>query len=173
MKGLTILIALVTFSAGIAQERTKLDQKQIIQKKQVPVQPVKKIDKTTNTPQLRPQKEMWGDYTVTSYNILSTKTPKAKVLQSLIGSLVKLKETNVTGTQIDPFSFEIHEIEQMASSDFIYRAFGRGIRAPEPDLPNSVKVHKTTHEECYGIIQINNDEVAIPYKGVLLFLKRK
>ena len=45
MKGLTILIALVTFSVGIAQERTKLDQKQIIQKKQVPVQPVKKIDR--------------------------------------------------------------------------------------------------------------------------------
>lgn len=173
MKRNILILTLLMVGFSFAQERTKVQPNQITEKQMIKAKPAEKIKKPLTQPSLRPYQEMWGDFTIVSYNILSTKTAKAKELQALIGSLVKLKATNVTGTQIDPFSFEIFEIEQMSSSDYIYRTFGRTIRAPEPNLPASVKVHKTTHEDCYGIIQIDNDNIAIPYKGVLLFLERK
>ena len=89
-----------------------------------------------------------------------------------MGSIIKVNETAITGTEIDPFHFEIFDIEKMKSSDYIFREFGRSIRAPEPNLPVVIKVHKTDFEACYGIVEISDTKIAIPYNGVLLFLKR-
>lgn len=115
---------------------------------------------------------LYGDYTITGYSILSTKTPSNDELNTLIGTLVKFQETSITGTVIDPISFEIYQIERQRRDDYIFRVFGREIKAPEPDLPESFMVHKTDNENCYGIVVLDNGEIAFPYKGVLLYLKR-
>ena len=172
MKSITILSALLLMCSSYAQERIKLEHEQLIQKKQVPVQPAKRVSGMVKVNLPEAPKQMWGEYIITSHSILSTQTAEKTTLNALKGSRVTLSETNFEGPHIQSFSFEIQEIEQMSSSDFIYRAFGRAIRAPEPNLPQAVSVHKTFQEKCYGIIQISNNKVAIPYQGVLLFLER-
>lgn len=117
--------------------------------------------------------DVFGDFEIVRYRVLSKDHPNKKELESLIGSLVKVSAEHLTGSEIDPVTYDLFEIEQMARGDFIYRAFGRSIRAPEPDLPSTLKVHKTDNQNCYGIIDLDKDQVAVPYKGVLLFLKRK
>src|SRR5688500_17696850 len=115
---------------------------------------------------------LYGDYTITGYDVLSIKTPSNEELNTLIGTIVKFQETSLTGTGIDPLTFEIYQVERQRRDDFIFRVFGREIKAPEPDLPESFMVHKTDNEFCYGIVEIGNGQIAIPYKGVLLYLKR-
>lgn len=117
--------------------------------------------------------DIFGDFYVDKYNILSTTTPSARELNELLGSLIKIQESHVTGDEIDPITFEMYEIEHMSSNDYIYRVFGRQIRAQEPDLPAQVKVHKTTNTDCYGIIDLGNGKAAIPYRGVLLFVSQR
>lgn len=116
---------------------------------------------------------IFGEYTIDSYAILSKKTPATEELNALIGTLVKVQAAAITGTVIDPMTFNIYEVEHQRRDDFIFRVFGREIKAPEPDLPESFNVHKTDNANCYGIVEINHNEIAIPYKGVLLFLKKK
>jgi hypothetical protein len=116
--------------------------------------------------------ELYGDYTVTGYSVLSTKTPSIEELNTLVGTVVKFQATSLTGTVIDPLTFEIYQVERQRRDDYIYRVFGREIKAPEPNLPESFMVHKTDNENCYGIVEIGNGEIAVPYKGVLLYLKR-
>lgn len=116
---------------------------------------------------------IFGSFEITKLSVLSKKTLPKKELSVLIGSLIKVSKTAITGSEIDPFNFEIYDVEKMNSSDYIFREFGRSIRAPEPNLPATIKVHKTDFEGCYGIVEISEDEIAIPYNGVLLFLKRK
>jgi hypothetical protein len=118
------------------------------------------------------QLDIFGEYQVTHYAVLSRKTPSIEELNLLVGSLVKVQATSITGTVIDPVSFQIFQVERLRRDDFIYRVFGREIKAPEPDLPNEFNVHKTDHENCYGIVEISATEIAIPYKGVLLYLKK-
>lgn len=116
---------------------------------------------------------VFGDYEVTGYSILSTETLAAEELQALLGTVVKVQENSITGVAIDPMSFDIYEIERLRRDDFIFRVFGRQVRGPEPDLPESFNVHKTDNENCYGIAVTGSGQIAIPYKGVLLYLRRK
>lgn len=132
----------------------------------------KKITTKARLTTLNPTNIIFGSYEVTKYSALSTKTLPSNELKALIGSIIKVQETAITGTEIDPFHFEIFDIEEMNSSDYIFREFGRSIRAPEPNLPSIIKVHKTDFEGCYGIVEISENEITIPYNGVLLFLKR-
>lgn len=115
---------------------------------------------------------VYGEFTISSYAILSLKTPSPEELNALVGSLVKINASAITGTSIEPILFSIYEIEQLQRDDYIYRVFGREIRAQEPDIPSSFKVHKTDNNLCYGIIETGDGRVAIPYKGVLLILSR-
>lgn len=119
------------------------------------------------------QCSIFGNYEITNYAILSKHTPSNEELTQLKGSLVKVDTSTITGTAIDPFTFEIYLVERLRRDDFIYRVFGREIKAPEPDLPESFIVHKTDHENLYGIIEIDTNHIALPYQGVLLFLTRK
>lgn len=133
-------------------------------------QPVTKADKIVVRSDI--QHDIFGEYLIESYAVLSRKTPGTEELNALIGTLVKVQTTSITGTVIDPMTFNIYQVERLRRDDFIYRVFGREIKAPEPDLPESFNVHKTDNENCYGIVEISATEIALPYKGVLLFLKK-
>lgn len=116
---------------------------------------------------------IFGDYTISGYSVLSLKKPSSDELNAMIGTAVNIQTGSITGTLIDSLSFTIFEIERLRRDDYIYRVFGREIRAQEPDLPESFNVHKTDNTNCYGIIEIGDGRLAIPYKGVLLYLTRK
>jgi len=116
---------------------------------------------------------IFGNYSISGYSVLSRKTPSSNELNSLIGTAVNIETESITGTLIDTLVFTIFEIERLRRDDFIYRVFGREIKAPEPDLPESFNVHKTNNSNCYGIVEIGDGRLAIPYKGVLLYLTRK
>lgn len=116
---------------------------------------------------------IFGNYQITNYAILSKHTPSKGELTEMVGTLVKVDSTTITGTAINPYTFNIYLVERLKRDDFIYRVFGREIKAPEPDLPDSFNVHKTDNENLYGIVEIDATKIAIPYNGVLLFLTRK
>jgi len=116
---------------------------------------------------------IFGNYSISGYSVLSRNTTSAEELNALIGSSVNIQTESITGTLIDSLVFTIFEIERLRRDDYIYRVFGREIKAPEPDLPESFNVHKTDNTNCYGIVEIGDGRLAIPYKGVLLYLTRK
>jgi len=165
---LTSLILLVAISTVNAQDSTRAITNP---PSRVLIQPVFRAEKVafnTNVPRI-----IYGDYQVSDYSILSLKTPNNLQLEALLGSTVKLDSTSISGSLIDSISFSIFEIERLRRDDYIYRVFGREIKAPEPDLPENFLVHKTDNALCYGIIEIGDGRLAIPYKGVLLYLTRK
>lgn len=163
MKNLFVILALLLAGTSFGQKR--------VPGKAIPV----KIDKMPN--RINPEESIvqtiiFGQYKISKYTKLAEKCPSSKDLSLLIGTLVKIQETALTGDEIDPLTFEIYEIEKMASADYIYREFGAALKSTTSDLPPQITVHKTSAEGCYGIVEINRNQLAIPYKGTLLFLER-
>lgn len=113
----------------------------------------------------------FGDYTVEQYYILKSKVPSGRELELIQGSLIKVQENLVSGQEIDPRTLSFTENVHMTRTDFISTVFGREIRAKEPEIPQDFIVHKTNNKDCFGIIQIDAETIAMPYKGVLLILK--
>jgi len=134
-------------------------------------QPLHKVEKIQYRSDVKI--DVFGEYVVDSFAVLSKKTPRIEELNALLGTTLKVLSTSITGTNIDPMTFSIFEVERLQRDDFIYRVFGSEIKAPEPNLPQAFNVHKTDHENCYGIVEIDQKHIAIPYKGVLLFLTKK
>ena len=114
-----------------------------------------------------------GDFLVAKYHILSLNTPGTKVLQSIGGSLIKVTSTSVTGARIEPRTFNLTNSQLMSRGEFVTEVFGRELRVREPDLPDSILVHLTDNPLFIGFVEIDKDNIAVPYKGVLLFLERK
>lgn len=112
------------------------------------------------------------EYTVTNFNVLKRNAPHSTELKALTGSIVKIGPGTFTGNEIDPFTFDFDGIENMTRSEFIETVFGREIRAPEPNLPDQIRVHKTNNSQLFGFVEIDENHLAVPYKGVLLFLER-
>jgi hypothetical protein len=112
-----------------------------------------------------------GDFKVSDYYVLSTETPSDNVVNSIVGSLVNIQSNLVSGSVIETDSIQIYESELLGRSDFIYRNFGREIRAQEPGIPESLIVFKTGNLRCYGIAQLPGGKVALPYRGLLLILE--
>lgn len=115
---------------------------------------------------------VFGDYTITDYSILSQKSLSEEELNSLRGTTVKVQNTSIAGSGIDPLTFEIYQVEVQKKDDFIYRVFGSDLKKSETNLPETFTVHKTDNENCYGIVDLGGGRIVIPYKGVLLYLTR-
>ncbi len=113
-----------------------------------------------------------GDFKVTKYYVLKLKTPSQKELEQIVGSTVKITTSSLAGSELDLVSFSLTSSELMMRSDYVTEMFGRELRVKEPDLPVSFLVHRTNNELCGGIAEIDSKHIAIPYKGVLLFLER-
>ncbi|MBK7128791.1 MAG: hypothetical protein IPM74_02270 [Crocinitomicaceae bacterium] len=167
MKTYFMLATLFLFSSVIAQQADTV----VVRK----TSPVKKVDVKVDQ---APQKidfisDISGTYTISGYAVLSLNTLPKEELNALIGTDVIISNTSITGSSIDPFTFEIYQIEKIFRDDYIFRVFGREIKAPEPDMPSQFYVHKTDNENLYGIAETGEGELAIPYHGVLLYLVKK
>lgn len=167
MKTYFILAGLFFCSIAISQQADTI----VIRK----TSPVKKVDAKVDQ---APQKidfisDIQGTYSISGYAVLSLNTLPKEELNALIGTDVMISNTSITGTAIDPFTFEIYQVEKIFRDDFIFRVFGREIKAPEPDMPSQFYVHKTDHENLYGIAETGEGELAMPYHGVLLYLVKK
>lgn len=114
-----------------------------------------------------------GDFVIDSYQVLTKQAPKKRDLEQLKGTLVRLKDTDITGDLIDPISIEDLGIERMTKEDYLFRAFGDQLLDNAEQLPSSIRVRKTGRPDCYGVVVISKFELALPYKGTLLFLKIK
>lgn len=165
MKTIITFAALAFAFTGFGQQHY-----QTVSHKQVDFKPADRLEKIEplESTTLRP---IFGDYTIEKYYILSTDTPSKGDLGKLEGSTVRVSKSEFSGEAIESDSIDIYEMEKMTRGDYIYRNFGRGIRAPEPDIPNSLNVYKTGNLDCYGIALLQNGQIALPYKGVLLILK--
>lgn len=133
-------------------------------------QPVHKVEKIEYRSDIKI--DIFGEYTVDHYEILSKKTPNIEELNAMVGTIIKVQTTSITGTTIDPMTFNIYEVERLQRDDFIFRVFGSGQNSDSLNLPQSFNVHKTDNENCYGIVEIDAKHIAIQYKGVLLFLTK-
>ncbi len=134
----------------------------------LPIYKAEKISHNTAT-----RIDLFGEYTVESYVAISKKTPNTEELDALSGTIVKVQTSTITGAYIDPITFQIYEVERLQKDDFIFRVFGSGLNSDSLNLPMTFNVHKTDNENCYGIVEIDASHIAIPYKGVLLFLTKK
>jgi hypothetical protein len=168
-----LLISFILIGLSLATSAQTIDTTNIRVVKPVknigqPVQKVEKIQYRTDV-----KIDIFGEYVVDSFAVLSRKTPSIEELNALLGTTLKVLSSSITGTNIDPMTYSIFQVERLQRDDFIYRVFGREIKAPEPNLPQSFNVHKTDNENCYGIVEIDHMHIALPYKGVLLFLTKK
>jgi len=168
MKTIVTLITAVILGNSFAQDIKPFKNRNPKFEQKTNVRVEKRAVKKVSEPE-----DIFGNYQIIEYTVYGTKTPSKKHLNQLMGTLVKVQKTSVTGNEIDPITYEMYEIEEMTNIDFIYRVFGRNIHEAETDLPPSLFVHKTSHDDCYGIVDMGNGEIAVPYKGVLLFLKVK
>lgn len=161
---LTLLIACST-QISLAQKTDSLKNK---------LQPVRKVGDKENISLREGRKyDVYGDFTVKSYQLIGTKTQNKKSYELMLGSLIKIKSTNLTGELIDPMTYETYETETMSKEDYLYRQFGAEAIHSAVDLPSHVQVYKIDAENCYGIINLGADGVAFAYKGALIFLERK
>ncbi len=164
----TLLIG-ITMSA--AAQTLDTNNVRIVKPTKQFAQPIQKVEKIEYRSDIK--LDIFGAYVVDSFAVLSKKTPRIEELNALMGTRLQVLATSITGANIDPMTFSIFEVERLRRDDFIYRVFGREIKAPEPNLPQAFNVHKTDNKNCYGIVEIDASHIAIPYKGVLLFLTKK
>ncbi len=177
MKNIITLSLIIIGSSVIAQKEIReehsevlkpvaLEKRQVAIKKEAPFK-----SKLITEKKIISTHPKFGDYSVEKYYILKSKVPSSRELELIQGSLVKVQENLVSGQEIDPRTLSFTENVHMTRTDFISTVFGREIRAKEPEIPQDFIVHKTSNEDCFGIIQVDAETIAMPYKGVLLILK--
>jgi len=171
MKSLFYIFFLLIGISSVHAQTTDTTKTTRPQSTRVIQQPVMKADRVTASSDVR--FVIFGNYTITGYSILSLKSPSTQQLDAMIGSDAQVNEKSISGTLIDSISFSIFEVERLQKDDYVFRVFGREVKVTEQDLPSSFSVHKTDNTNCYGIAEIGNGKLAIPYKGVLLYLTRK
>ncbi len=168
MKALTTITILFAASIVYGQEVKQIEQKS------TDLKPVQKVEKQRAEAKLLAtlKTSIFGSFVITHYSVLGLETPSSKEIEQIVGSSVTVSPTKIAGVYVSHDVFDIFEVADMSSGDYIYQMFGRVIRAPEPNLPHELTVHKTDNADCYGIIDLPGDKLAIPYKGLLLFLER-
>lgn len=168
---LLISFILVGLSVTAAAQTLDTNNVRIVKPAKQIAQPVQKVEKLEYRKDIKI--DVFGEYVVEGYTILSKKTPNPEELNALIGTIIKVQATSLTGTNIDPMTFNIYEVQRLQQDDFIFRVFGSDLKTDSLNLPQAFNVHKTDNENCYGIVEIDANHLAIPYKGVLLFLTKK
>ena len=165
MKTITYIVFILIASISLGQDKT-IRLKNEYEKKQV-------SDKKVEVSFLKESKMIYGDFTVESFETMSQKSLNKRDLEKLIGTLIRIKETDITGDEIDPITIENLGIERMTREDYIFRVFGDNHECKECSLPPVIQVYKTGRTDCYGIVILGSGKVAMPYKGSMLYLDLK
>lgn len=112
-----------------------------------------------------------GKFIIEQYS-LQLNTSEAKKAIKAVGTTLEIKDTTITGSDIDTISYQINDSEVMNTEDYLFRIFGEAPETVPADLPPNIWVHKTDNLDCYGIGQLADGRVLIPYNGLLLYLRR-
>ena len=174
MKYLIILICFGYSLNGVAQDTTKTKKKsEVISNKKV--KGVKKLPQIIARKPLVDENtspSIFSAYLIEKYTVM-VRTSESKLLAKTPGSLLTIEEEQITGDQIDPIALKFSDTEVMETADYLYRVLGIVPDEIPADLPASLKVHRTNNLDCYGIAEVSDQLVIMPYKGALLYLKRK
>ncbi|UKN02921.1 hypothetical protein K6119_05255 [Paracrocinitomix mangrovi] len=166
----TIITSLALLISSIAYLQT--DSSAIKSRDKVKIE--RKISPAVYFDRAKKINSIYGNFEVEKYTVLSKNTLNTTELNLIVGSLIKVQDSTMTGAEIDPMTYQIYEVEMMTSDDYIFRVFGKEVKEPQPEeLPSTLKVHKTDNKLCYGIVELPGGKIAVPYKGVLLFLVPK
>lgn len=163
----TIFITLLLTLSGLSfgQDQGAVKSKTVVGQKPASNYAVLARDKS-KTPNI------YGDFIIRDYEIIIRKGDSEKVSKNVLGTVIKITESAIAGEQIDPMTYNLSESEMLFSEDYIYRAFEVVIEKEIENIPMSVLVHKTTNGDCYGILELIDGTVVLPYQGMLLFLVR-
>ncbi len=114
----------------------------------------------------------FGLFKIVHAEILISSQNTKKLVNQLKASEITLEENGFHGPQIDSVSFKISELELLTTEDYLFRLYGQIIDTLPPNLPKRITMQKTTNLICYGIGRLPNGTTIIPYRGLLLYLKK-
>lgn len=112
-----------------------------------------------------------GKFIIEEYSLQVKTSETNKAIRS-VGSALEISETDISGAAIDTISYRISDSQNMNTEDYLFRIFGEVPESIPDNLPMNILVHKTDNLDCYGIAQLADGTVLIPYKGLLLYLRR-
>ena len=164
-----IIIGLVSVSFG--QDTTKSTPKVGQQRAtsagshSLPNVSFRRLDADNSTPNIE------GKFIIEQYS-LQLNTSDAKKAIKVVGTTLKIADTTIAGSDIDTIAYKISDSEIMNTEDYLFRIFGEVPDNIPTDLPANILVHKTDNLDCYGIGQLSDGRVLIPYNGLLLYLRR-
>ena len=125
----------------------------------------KKLDANSAAPKIK------GKFIIEQYS-LQLNTSDSKKAIKVVGTTLEIAETIIAGSEIDTISYKMSDSEIMNTEDYLFRIFGEVPETIPADLPANILVHKTDNLECYGIAELSDGRVLIPYNGLLLYLRR-
>ena len=99
------------------------------------------------------------------------------LIQDGVGSVIIIKDSLMMGNHMNPFYFSLQEVEKLEREEFLYRSFGKVPSLDVSRLPSAIHSRQTwaTHQDVgptYGIGILPNNEIIIPYDGLLIYLKK-
>lgn len=164
-----ILFGLVSLSYG--QDSTKTAPKMGAQRvtttgaQSLPNISFKKLGQEASKPDIE------GKFIIEQYSLQINSSDAKKAIKA-VGTAIEISDTIIAGTDIDTISYKINDSEIMNTEDYLFRIFGEVPENIPADLPPNIWVHKTDNLDCYGIGQLSDGRVLIPYNGLLLYLRR-
>lgn len=164
-----IMLGLVSISFG--QDSTKTTQKIGAQRvtttggNSLPNVSFRKLDAEGAKPDVQ------GKFIIEQYSLQINSSDAKKAIKA-VGTTLVISDTIISGTDIDTISYQISDSEIMNTEDYLFRIFGEVPDNIPTDLPANIWVHKTDNLDCYGIGQLSDGRILIPYNGLLLYLRR-
>lgn len=157
----------LTYGQDTTKTTPKLQEKQVENKEgpSFPSVSFRRADDVARAPQIK------GNYIIERY-VLQINSSDAKEAMKVVGNPLVIDETTILGEEMDSIKYDIYESQMMNTEDYLFRIFGEVPSTLPDDLPTSILVHKTDNLDCYGIAELNNGLVLIPYNGLLLYLRR-
>lgn len=171
MKQLLSVLAIGLAMVSFGQDTTEV--KKVGQKRAVttpadafPAVSFRKLDNDVISPD-----NITGEYIIERYAV-QVKTSETKKAIGVVGTELVIDNYSIVGSEIDSMEFQFSDSEYMNIEDYLYRIFGLVPEDIPDDLPTNIIVHKTNNLDCYGIGELSDGTVLIPYNGLLLYLRR-
>lgn len=118
-----------------------------------------------------------GEFKIDKIFINEKSKTNKDLIKNGIGSKVFIDDSGLSGDYLESVSFTFIESESLELVDFLYRSFGKMPNNIPDDLPESVVVQKLAPSlegpsAGYGIINMSNGTIILPYNNTILYLVR-